>query len=621
MRAEFQFYYTPHTGQPHTGTKLAMMAPPTATPGDVCTQRLAQRQSSIALLEARLGTLAWLRLAAGALAIAWIWYTLRGPLPAWSLLAPFCIFAALVWRQSLIERDCALARRAVHFYERALERLEDRWQQTGETGERFSDAKHPYSADLDLFGHAGLFQLLNSARTHGGEARLADWLRFPATADEIRARHAAIEELRPLLDLREQLAVLGDDFRSGVHPETLTAWGNAPARPFPVWQRIAAFTISIAAFFSLGWWFATAFLDINATRTVAAVAALAGALGVPHRRRVLEIAGAVQAPARDLDLLAGVLAVLEKQCFQSPKLSALRAQLAADARPASQRIARLRRLLELLDSRDSVLVRMFGPILLWSTQLAMALEAWRTDNGPRIQQWLDAVSEIEALSSLAGYSWEHPSDPFPEIAASGGFHAERIAHPLLPASRAVGNDFILGDPLRLLLISGSNMSGKSTFLRTVGVNTVLALAGAPVRARAFRLSPVALGASIRTVDSLEEGHSRFMAEILRLKQTLDLPHPSLFLLDELLHGTNSHDRAIGAEGLLRALLGRGAVGIATTHDLALTRVATQLAATAANFHFDDRLEGQRLVFDYTLKPGVVERSNALDLMRTIGLEV
>ena len=597
------------------------MASPTATPHAVCTQRLAERQSTITALEARLGRIAWLRLSAAALTIAWIWYVVRGPLSGWSLLAPLLIFGALVWRQSSIERTCDLARRSVGFYERALERLEDRWHSSGETGERFSDPKHPYSADLDLFGHAGLFQLLNSARTHGGEARLSQWLRFPAAAEEIRARHAAVDELRPLLDLREQLAVLGDDFRSGVHPEALTAWGAAAARPFPARQRIAPFLLSIAAFFSLAWWFATAFLDVNATRTVAAVAFLAAALGVPHRRRVLAIAGAIQEPARDLDLLAGILTILEKQRFRSPRLSTLQARLAADANPASRRIARLRRLLELLDSRDSVLVRMFGPILLWTTQLAMALEAWRSDNGPRIAHWLDAVAEIEALSSLAGYAWEHPADPFPEIAEDGVLDAERIAHPLLPAARAVANDFTLGDPLRLMLISGSNMSGKSTFLRTVGVNTVLALAGAPVRARRFRLSPVALGASIRTVDSLEEGHSRFMAEILRLKQTLDLPHPSLFLLDELLHGTNSHDRAIGAEGLLRALLARGAVGVATTHDLALTRVASQLSPIAGNFHFDDRLEDQRLVFDYMLKPGVVERSNALDLMRAIGLEV
>jgi DNA mismatch repair ATPase MutS len=331
--------------------------------------------------------------------------------------------------------------------------------------------------------------------------------------------------------------------------------------------------------------------------------------------------GGIQEPAHDLDLLSGILAILEKEKFHSAKLKGLQTQLRPAGQPASQRIARLRRLMELLDSRDSVFVRMFGPILLWTTQLAMALEAWRTENGATVRNWLAAVAEIEALSSLAGYGWEHPSDPFPEIVEGTVLDAEQIAHPLLPVSRAVANDLTLGSPLRLILISGSNMSGKSTLLRTIGTNAVLAWAGAPVRARRLRISSMTMGASIRTIDSLEEGHSRFMAEILRLKQTLDLPHPSLFLLDELLHGTNSHDRAIGAEGLLRALLAKGAVGIATTHDLALTRVASQLAPAGANFHFDDRLENQRLIFDYKIKTGVVERSNALDLMRAIGLDV
>ena len=384
-----------------------------------------------------------------------------------------------------------------------------------------------------------------------------------------------------------------------------------------MWQRSAAFVLSVAAAITLLWWFATAYLDINATRTIVAIAFAAAALAAPQRHRVLAIIGGIQEPAHDLDLLAGILAILEKQAFQSPKLAALRARLGPGGRPASRRIARLRRLMELLDSRDSVLVRMFGPVLLWTTQLAMALEAWRTENGALVGVWLDAVAEIEALSSLASYAWEHPADPFPEIAEGAVFQAEGLSHPLLPAARAVSNDLKLGGALRLMLVSGSNMSGKSTLLRTVGVNAVLAWAGAPVRARRLRLSAMALGASIRAVDSLEEGHSRFMAEILRLKQILDLPQPSLFLLDELLHGTNSHDRAIGAEGLLRALQAKGATGIATTHDLALTRIAPP----EANFHFDDRLENERLIFDYKLKTGVVERSNALDLMRAIGLDI
>ena len=603
-----------------SGTKLTMMLSD-AVPHAVYTQRLAERRQTLAALETRQAQISSLRLAVSAVAMADLWFIFRGPLPGWTFFLPVLVFIAMVWRQSRIERDAARARRAIRFYERGIQRMEDHWHDSGETGQRFSDPKHPYAADLDLFGRASLFQLLNAARTHAGEARLAEWLKQPAPAAEIRARHQAITELRPLLDLREELAVLGDDFRTGVHPDALAQWGATAPRPFPAWQRIAAFLLSLFAGITLLWWFGTAFLDVNATRAIVAVAFAAAALAVPHRARVLGIVSAIQAPAHDLDLLSGILAILEKQQFQSPKLAALRSQLAPQGQPASSRIARLRRLVELLDSRDSILVRMFGPILLWTTQLAMALEAWRCENGALIAVWLDAVAEMEALSSLAGYASEHPSDPFPEIAEGVVLRAQALSHPLLPESRAVPNDLELGSPLRLLLVSGSNMSGKSTLLRAVGVNAVLAWAGAPVRARQLVLSPMALGASIRTMDSLEEGHSRFMAEILRLKQILDLPNPSLFLLDELLHGTNSHDRAIGAAGLLRALLAKGAVGIATTHDLALTRVASDLSPSAGNFHFDDHLEDHRLVFDYKLKPGVVERSNALDLMRAIGLEI
>ena len=592
-----------------------------AAPHAVYTQRLLERRQTLATLEARQNQISYLRLAVAALAAGTLWYIFRGPLSGWTFLIPVAAFAALVWQHSRAEGEASRARRAIRFHERGIERLEDHWQNSGETGERFADPKHPYAADLDLFGRASLFQLLNSARTHAGEARLAEWLKQPADGEEIRARQAAITELRPLLDLREELAILGDDFRTGVHPEQLARWGAAVPRAFAGWQRIATFLLSIAAGITLLWWFGTAFLDVNATRTMVAVAFAAAALAVPHRTRVLSIVGGIQEPAHDLDLLSGILAILERQQFHSPRLMALQTRLAPVGEPASHRIARLRRLMELLDSRDSILVRMFGPVLLWTTQLAMALEAWRKENGPQIAIWLDALAEMEALSSLAGYAWEHPADPFPEIAAGVVLEAQAMAHPLLPAARAVANDLSLGGPLRLLLISGSNMSGKSTLLRTVGANAVLAWAGAPVRATRLILSPMALGTSIRTMDSLEEGHSRFMAEILRLKQTLDLPHPSLFLLDELLHGTNSHDRAIGAAGLLRALLAKGAAGIATTHDLALTRVAAELSPAAENFHFDDHLENQRLVFDYKLKPGVVERSNALDLMRAIGLEI
>jgi DNA mismatch repair ATPase MutS len=262
---------------------------------------------------------------------------------------------------------------------------------------------------------------------------------------------------------------------------------------------------------------------------------------------------------------------------------------------------------------------------MWASQLAYLVEDWRRLSGPAVGKWLTAVAEIEALESLAAYAAENPADPFPEVVAEGpAFDGTGLGHPLLPPERSVRNDVALGGPTRLLIVSGSNMSGKSTLLRTVGVNAVLALAGAPVRAERLRLSPVALGATLRVQDSLQAGRSRFFAEITRVRQLMDLaggPVPLLFLLDELFAGTNSHDRRIGAEGVLRHLLDAGAVGLVTTHDLALTELADRFDGRAANVHFADQFAGGEMTFDYRMRPGVVPHSNALALMRAVGLEV
>jgi len=281
--------------------------------------------------------------------------------------------------------------------------------------------------------------------------------------------------------------------------------------------------------------------------------------------------------------------------------------------------------MDLLDSRENLFMRIIGPVLLWTTQLAFAIEHWRLVHGRAVRLWLETVGEIEALSSLASYAWERPADPFPEFATTGPlFESEGLGHPLIPEARSVKNDIMLGRGTRLIVVSGSNMSGKSTLLRTVGVNAVLAMAGAPVRARRLRLSAIAVGASIRVTDSLKGGTSRFYAEITRLKHLMELAAgemPVLFLLDELLHGTNSHARRLGAEGVVRGLVRLGAAGLVTTHDLALAHVADALAPQGMNVHFQDHLENGKISFDYILRSGVVRKSNALELMRSIGLDV
>jgi len=295
-------------------------------------------------------------------------------------------------------------------------------------------------------------------------------------------------------------------------------------------------------------------------------------------------------------------------------------------RSPSYCLARLSSLANLLEGRRNYIIRLIDVPLMYSVHLAFALDGWRKLYGKSVRTWVEAVGEIEALLSIATYAYEHPDDPFPQFNDSSLplFDGQELGHPLIPAAECVRNSVCLDQETRMLMVSGSNMSGKSTLLRTVGINAVLALAGAPVRARRLRISRLQLGTSIRVTDSLQAHVSHFYAEITRLRRIVDLTEggtPVLFLLDEILHGTNSHDRKIGALGMIEALLKRGAIGLVTTHDLALTTFPDGISPHICNVHFQDYLEDGKIHFDYKLRDGVVEKSNALELMRSIGLEV
>jgi DNA mismatch repair ATPase MutS len=352
---------------------------------------------------------------------------------------------------------------------------------------------------------------------------------------------------------------------------------------------------------------------------------LQAVVGALWRARVREVVRDVELAGRDLGLLATLLARIEREPAEVPRLAALRSALDTDGVAPSVRIAQLERLVGLLDARRNQFFAPLAPFLLWQTQLALAIEAWRVVSGAAVARWLIALGEYEALQALATYADEHPDDRFPSLVEGPAqIVGEGVGHPLLPVARCVRNDVTLTAACAALVVSGSNMSGKSTLLRTLGTNAVLAQAGAPVRATRLTLSPLAVGTSMRVHDSLQAGTSRFYAEIQRLRQLVDRASgapPLLFLLDEILHGTNSHDRRIGAEAVVRGLLARGAVGCITTHDLSLAGIADALAPRAANVHFADHLEDGVMRFDYRMQPGVVQHSNALALMRAVGLEV
>ena len=584
-------------------------------------RRLAAWRERIAALDRVNFLISNIRLviAATGVVLLWMAFVRWSISPVWPLLVWLAFGVLAVIHARRLQRF-ERAQSAERVYLRGLDRLGGRWAGTGRGRALFLEG-HPYARDLDLFGPASLFELLNTTRTEIGELTLADWLRAPAPLPEVRARQAAIDELRPMLDFKEDVAVLASESPVG-RTGLLSAWAGSPAVRFPpalraalpacalltIWLAIAMYRDAIAPEWLIGW----LFIEIG----FAAI----------WRRPFHQALHAIDAPERDLGLLAGLLARIESERFTSPRLAALHQALLTEGVASSTRIAQLRSLVSWLDSTHNMMFAPIAVIMLLRQQLAIAIDRWHAAYGPAVAEWLRVVGEVEALAALATFAYERPDDPFPELVEEGPlYEADALGHPLIAATVGVRNDVRLGaGGPRVIIVSGSNMSGKSTLLRSVGVSVVLALAGAPVTARRLRVSALVPGATLHIEDSLQAGHSRFYAEILRIRTIADAargPVPLLFLLDEILHGTNSHDRRIGAEGIVRALAGLGSIGLVTTHDLALTELPAMLGAAAVNVHFEDRLEDGKMTFDYRMRPGVVEHSNALALMRAIGLEV
>ena len=570
-------------------------------------QRHERRAQKAAQADLRLGAakliafvalllLAWLWLITHVLAGVWVW-------------VPVAVLVALFVAHDRAIAARAVAERQAEFYRRGLARLEDRWIGIGPSGERFRDPEHPYSDDLDLFGRGSLFELLSRARTPMGEARLAAWMRAPAPAAEVRRRQHWIGAQRDNLDLREQVAALGDELKQKMDPERFAGWSQSQPVLVSALQRWACAALTVAALAALVWGLAGH--DLGPFLLLVIAEAL---LIFSLRAKWSPVLAETGANAEALQLFADLL----QRAPVTPH----------GPRPeaACRALRRLARLADWIEASDSLLGKILDIVVLYSLHLAFAADAWRRRHGAHVQAWLDAVAEFEALLSLASYSYEHPEDVFADVldGSEPVYYGDSLGHPLLPAAETVRNSVELDHSSRLWIVSGSNMSGKSTWLRTIGLNAVLAQMGAPVRAARLRLSPLALGTRLRTSDSLQQGRSGFYAEILRLRQVFELTRgerPVLFLFDELMEGTNSHDRVIGARGLLRTLLAQRTLGLITTHDLALAALGDELGDTVRNVHFEDQIEGDDVRFDHRLRPGVVTKSNALALMRIIGLQV
>ena len=585
-------------------------------------EQLAARRARAARLDSRHLWLSRGRIATVLALLALGGAVWQGWFSTWWLAVPAALFAALAVVHDRVLAALRVANRGADWHELGLARLEDRWVGRGEAGERFRDPDHPYALDLDIFGSGSLFQLLTTARTAAGEEALAGWLLAGADAGTVRRRQSAVRDLAARPPFREDLYTLGADVRSGVESPKLIAWAIAPPQLAGGILRTVAGALAVAVLAAI----AAAVAGLAPWTPALGLAVFNAVAGMLFGGPVARVLHGASVPSRELDVFAALAARAGRERFAAERLQQLAGALGDGAGDPVRAARQLSRWVQMHEWQHNLVFAPVAAILLWGLQCAAAVEAWRARHGPAVEGWLRSAGELEALASLATYHFGRPDDPFPVL--EGGdtpvCAGEELAHPLLPRATAVANDVTLCGEPQLLVVSGSNMSGKTTLLRTVGVNAVLALAGSVVCARRLRLTPLVIGGTLRVQDSLLDGRSRFYAEIMRLRKLVDMARgsaPLLILLDELFHGTNSNDRLEGAYGVLRFFIGLGAMGLITTHDLALAGLADRLAPAAVNVHFEDQFAAGEMTFDYRLRPGRATGTNALALMAAVGLDV
>jgi hypothetical protein len=534
---------------------------------------------------------------------------------------PALITAVSAWRLQQHRQTKHRMWRLSRFYERSVQRVNGNWAGSGVTGEEFSPRDHMYASDLHVFGEGSLFELLCIARTSIGQHGLAKYLLDVPSLEQTRLRQDAVRELRGRMDLRERIATLGEFEFFESQWNTFEEWLGTPrfsfARSLPILALISSGLLAVILLAGL----AAIIPWSTAAIWMSPLIAFHAAAGLFFRRRVNQMCEWVRPVSVETRVLREGLSLMETEEFQSPKLR----HLAGDVRNSSESIRKLERLLDALAQRDKEWFYAPFRYFLIGTQLCMAIEQWRREHAESLRIWLHAWGEFEALNALAAYGFENPNNTFPEFTDGGAcFEAREMGHPLLSHTSCVANDVGMNSSVPFFVISGSNMSGKSTVLRAIGLNAVLAFAGSPVRAGYLRLSELTVVASMSIVDSLLNGKSKFLAEVERLRQAIGSAVENksvLFLVDEIFSGTNSRDRRIAAEAVVRTLVKKGAIGALSTHDLALTEIASADGMCGVNVHMGPRDERDPMDFDYRLKLGVTKESNALAIARMAGVPV
>lgn len=584
-------------------------------------------------LRARAATISLVRVITAAAAISFAaagYWGRLGRTGYFAALALAVLFVVLVLVHDRVLERKRRAEAALAWAEEGLARLDGRFAHDPRPGEPDAvDDHHPYAADLDVLGRGSLLHSMDTTRTIGGRTTLIAWLSAPADAGEVNARQACARDLAPRVELREALAVEGSlvaEEPPAIAP--LLGWAKEGSG-FAHGPLLRVIGLTLPAV-TIGLLIFGGALPIPRATWVF-VLLLQIAISARYRGPIGVAINAASEHQAGLARFARMFGVVEGAQFDAPELVALRERIARG--PASVEIARLGRIVGFVDARRNEVWRLFvGPLLMWDLNCAVALERWRVRAGALLEDQLAALARIEALAALANRAFERPDDAWPEVVDHEvAFTATSLGHPLIHASKVVRNDVALDGAGFVLLVTGSNMSGKSTMLRAMGTNVVLALAGAPVRATSLRTSSFAVWTSMRVRDNLSEGVSHFLAELQRLKAVVDAAdaaeksRPVLFLLDEILHGTNSRERHLGAQGIVRKLVTRRACGAISTHDLALGALEGELPGKVRNVHFREQVETvdgkETMTFDYKLREGVVTSSNALRLMRIVGLDV
>jgi hypothetical protein len=533
-------------------------------------------------------------------------------------------FVALVVLHVRLDERMHRAEASVAYYDRGLARLDVALAKLQRTGERYLTAKHPYADDLDVFGKDSLFTLLDATETRFGEETLAGWLAAVGGAERssneiILARQEAVKDAAAHDSLREELSVVG----------SLIGEDKPDPRPFVKWVEgeehalvppPVALLARIVPVVSVG-----LFVAGQAHALPQWAFAITVAIGVTISRifgeNTARIVMAASTKQSGLRRFATLFHLLANEKFEAARLVALQKELAQTGATASEEMDRLGRIIGFLDARENEVFRaLIAPIFMWDLNCAISLAAWAKRTRGAVGTWFHVLGEMEAIFSLAGF-WKEQDLVFPTLADGAAFEADGLGHPLIPPARRVANDVTLAPAL---VVTGSNMSGKSTLLRTIGVNAVLARAGAPVCAKSMRIGPLTVATSLRVRDSLGDGVSRFYAELEKIKTvvgTSTAHPPALFLLDEVLAGTNARERIAGAKSIVRALIEAGALGAVSTHDIELCKLEGETDGRVKNVHFQEQVKDDVMSFDYKLRPGIVTSSNALRLMKALGLPV